>query len=231
MDLRGRTVLLCGGATPLDAALVRELRRSRAELIVHGIPDPGDGASARMSGGRRAVHPVSVEGDASSAAGSAGVLDRAWRIRGRLDAVVLHPALAPLPADLRAEDDDWRALLDSGLKRPFFLAREAGLRMAPAGGRLIFVAESVPEGSAADLATGVVCAGLVTMAEALARALPPAAAVSTVVVGRPTGSQSARHALVSEAARAVCFLLADAPRSSGTIVEIGAVSFARRREV
>lgn len=217
MDLHGRTVLFSGGATPLDHAIQRELERARADLILHGAAGPGERTSRGRLGGSKAK--ASVGGDAASAAGSAEIIARAWQLRGRLAGTVIHPFAMPLDGDWDAADGSWMTLVASGLKGPFFLARAAGLRMAPGGGRLVFVVERAQDEASGRSAAGVVAAGLLTLAGGLAKALRPAVSVATVLIEGSAGPN--RTTDDQETARTVRFLLTERKVAGGAVIELG----------
>jgi NAD(P)-dependent dehydrogenase (short-subunit alcohol dehydrogenase family) len=223
MDPGARTALLCAGDTPVVRAIVRELRRARVRLLLHTFPG-GSGAMAAVERPSRGAvtEPIRIEGDARSPAGAARIVDAAWQVAGRLDAMILQPRCEAPAGDLHAAGEAWEAFLASRLEWPFFLAREAARRMEPKGGRLIFIAEYGAARRTGELAAGVATAGLVTMARALAKALPRTVAVSTLLVQRPDGREHDGGETSAEVGRAVRFLLAAGAKPM--IVEIGSPS-------
>jgi NAD(P)-dependent dehydrogenase (short-subunit alcohol dehydrogenase family) len=188
-----RAVLLCGPARATVAAIARELAGPELTLLVQAAPVEAAAADrlCRSLARRGAAQVVSAPlgGDAHALE----LVTRAWKLSRAIDAVVICPAA---PSTARGGDpslEAWREGVAAGLRAPFFVAKQAGVRMAKPGGRLI-VAVSEP-GRDGDPVAVVVHEGLLCMIEALRKALPRRVAVATVTsAGPPSAALAARIA-------------------------------------
>jgi NAD(P)-dependent dehydrogenase (short-subunit alcohol dehydrogenase family) len=135
----------------------------------------------------------------------------AWNAARGLDSVIICPAITSVAGACDAGLDAWQLGFDAGLRAPFFLAKEVGRRFRRSGGGLVFAIDRVPRGAAA--LPHVIRSALLTMIDALARALPPTVAVAAVVGGRQSPAV--------EVARSVRLLMAEGLRASGTVLELG----------
>ena len=121
----------------------------------------------------------------------AAAVDR-W---GRLDLLAAgHTTLRMGPLD-EMSVDDWWAVVDGALSRPFRLARAAAPHLERSGGSIVFLSsewgtKGLPLGSAFSAGT----AGVVGLMRALARELAPAIRVNVVSPGAVDSSELEVHA-------------------------------------
>jgi NAD(P)-dependent dehydrogenase (short-subunit alcohol dehydrogenase family) len=216
MPPRRRAILLCGPARAPLAAIARELAGREAHLLVQAAPREVAAAdrlcrSLARRGGAAQVVPAALRGDDDARQ----LVAQAWKAARAIDTVVICPALSTASATRDPSLDAWQASLAIGLRAPFFLAKQAGLRMATPGGRLIFAFAAPPRGAGA--AAGVVHAGLLCMIEALGKALPSRVAVNAVIGGGR--SPAAGAAQIARGVRV--FSAADRP-VGGAVLDLAA---------
>jgi len=212
MPKRRQTVLLCGPARRLLAAVARELARAGLPLVIQAAPAEVP-AARRIVAALRGGSPIRIvaaalDGDVASRQ----LIEAAWKAGSGIDAVVL---CVETPADIRVGDadlDDWQQTLGTGLRAPFFVAKHAGLRMRRGTGRLVVAVDG--PGRRAEPMAAVVRGGLDCLIDVLARALPNVAVAG--VFGGRTGSGAV------EIGRTVRILVAEQALPSGTIVDLGA---------
>jgi NAD(P)-dependent dehydrogenase (short-subunit alcohol dehydrogenase family) len=134
-ELTGRVAVVSGGATGIGLATARALAADGATVYL-AVRDLGRGrrVAAEEAAGGADVRAVALDvTDAGSVSRAFDELDRA----GRLDIVVNN---AGVDAVGRVEDlaeSDWDVALDTNLKGPFLVAREAIPRLRAAGGGVV----------------------------------------------------------------------------------------------
>ena len=206
-----RAVLLCGQERPLLAAIARALAGADARLFVQADGRELSAAQRLSAAGSVTV----VRGGLGGESASRQLATAAWKAAGRIDAVIICPALGGAAAATASPSgDEWQVGLDAGLRAPFFLARQVGTRMR-AGSRLLFAIGGLPSG--AGPLPRVVRSALRPMLVALARVWGPRVAVAAVIGGA--------RSTAPDIARGVRLLLDEAPPlPSGTILELGGPS-------
>jgi short-subunit dehydrogenase len=133
MELRGRTVLVTGAATPLGQAIARRLRVEACELVLAGQPgDDLDGLAGELEA-RVAV------GDGARLVEAAGDVD------------ILVTGAGGTGAKDHNSLEDIDRVIDGGLKAPIVLARLFGERMVARGyGHIVFVSSLAAKTASAD---------------------------------------------------------------------------------
>lgn len=200
-----RAVLLCGQQRSVVAAIARELSQSDVRLVVQsGRADLP--ATLRMC--RAALDAAVVIGDARGEVAGEKLATAAWKAARGIDTVIVCPAIAETGrgwSDLRA----WQAV-GAELKAPVFLAKYVGSRLRRSGGRFLLAIDGARgENSMAQ----VTRAALVTVVDALGRALPPAVTVAAVIAGhRPDAAG---------VARGIGRFAAGDPPPNGTVLQLG----------
>jgi 3-oxoacyl-[acyl-carrier protein] reductase len=113
-SLDGRTALVTGGSRGIGAAIVRELARAGASVVV-GYRSGGEEAEAIAGevGGR------ALQADVADPAEARRLVEEA----GELDVLVNNAGLTRDGLLARMSDDDWRAVLDTNLGGVFHTCR------------------------------------------------------------------------------------------------------------
>jgi NAD(P)-dependent dehydrogenase (short-subunit alcohol dehydrogenase family) len=208
MSLAGRNVLI-SGAHALGGSIAQSLAEAGARVILHrGAHHPD---ALRIDAGSVEVltDPLDTVADAEALAA------KCWESFGPLAGLVVLPETSPeLFAD---SDDDWQAAMRSALEIPFFLTRAVASRMAQAGGGCIVNVIGATASGAPDV-NEVTSAGSLTMALALAKALPANVRVCAVV---GCGTDPTSHDALG-IAHAVRFLLGEDSIGSGVVVRLDA---------
>src|SRR5436190_17352166 len=169
-DLEGRVAIVTGGGTGIGLATARALAADGA--VVHiAVRDlaRGHGVAAEASGRGVDVRAVRMDvTDARSVADAFAEIDGA----GRLDIVVNNAGMDLVGRVEELSEMDWDACLDTNLKGPFLVAREAIPRLrATGGGVIVNVASNAGLVARPDEpAYSTSIAGLLMLTRSLARA-------------------------------------------------------------
>jgi pteridine reductase len=227
--LTGRTVLVTGGCRRVGAAIARRLSDDGAAVVLHtrSVDQVAREFAAELGGA-----PI-LRADLARPGGAARLLAAASRRGLELDAIV-HAAASfvgarPLELDAR----QWSQVMDTNLRSFYLLARAfAGVRD---GGDLVAISDSgARELWPGYLAHCVSKAALLSLVDALAKAMAPSFRVNAVLPGPvlPPADASAaerrrmgertllqRVGTAADVAHAVSYLLTSA-YSTGTTIEV-----------
>lgn len=222
MTLGERAVLLATAQNAVGEAIARELRAAMLRVVV--CAPSSDAATTGRStdeGPDGEGQGDLLRGNLSTVAGARELVVRARRVGSPFGALVLSPGNANEHS--RA---GWERAESTLLKVPFFLARDFGLELSDAGGKLVVVVDRRQQPGMDTIAGRVVSAGLVTMVQGLGKALPENVEVGAVIInGAPAGhgTGQAGHGEVGadDVARAIRFLLLAGPSVGGSIIELG----------
>lgn len=217
MAKRRPAILLCGQARATLTAIARELVRTEMPLLIQAAPREV-AAAQRLCRSLSEAAPVAavIAAELGGEAASRRLVQAAWKAADRLEAVVICPALPTAGATREPDLEQWNAGVAAGLRSPFFLAQQAGLRLAEEGGGRLVVAVGAARGGR-DPMTSVVRAGLECMVVALAKALPSAVVVTAVIgAERSPANETAR-----QIARGVRFFVEAARPPSGAVLALG----------
>jgi 3-oxoacyl-[acyl-carrier protein] reductase len=115
-SLEGKTALVTGGSRGIGAAIVQELARAGASVVV-GYHSGSDEAErvAKEAGGR------AINGDVSDPEQAQRLVDEA----GELDILVNNAGVTRDGLIARMSDEDWRTVLDTNLGGAFHTCRAA----------------------------------------------------------------------------------------------------------
>ncbi|WP_265947333.1 pteridine reductase [Dechloromonas sp. A34] len=234
------TVLVTGASRRVGAAIVRELHQAGLNVAIHYRHSAAPAAA--LADELNALRPA-------SAAIFAADLDCLEDIPGLVDAVIsrfgglfalVNNASTFFPTPVGSVDAAiWDNLLSSNLRAPFFLAQAAAPHLKASGGSIVNITDIHAERPLAGFP--VYCAakgGLLNLTRALAIELAPAIRANAVAPGaidwpedRAAFSPKEQAAIVEhtllkrvgtprDVARAVKFLILDAPYVTGQVLNI-----------
>jgi pteridine reductase len=237
--LEGKSVLITGAAKRVGAEIARRVHAAGASVALHYRSAAGEArALAARLNEQRPRSAVVLQADLLDCprlpALVRGVLDSF----GRLDALV-NNASSFFPTALgEATEAQWEDLIGTNLKAPLFLAQAAAPALEASGGTIVSITDIHAERPLRGYP--IYCAakaGLAGLTRALAIELAPRVRVNGVAPGPiqwpEDGSFDAaeRDAIIAhtllkrvgepaDIARAVLFLLADAPYMTGQIIAV-----------
>ena len=237
LPLKGKKILVTGGARRVGEAICRALASRGAEVIVHyhrSEPAARElAASLKKLGGRAET----VQFDLADIAGMRETVSALLERHGSLDALVCNAAVFfPTPFfDVR--EQDWDTIVNTNLKGNFFLCQQIGAKMlADEKGDIVLITDVSGEFPwTGYLPYTVSKAGLNHLVKGLAKALAPHVRVNGIAPGTvlpPDGASLdelegyRRRTLLGrigepeDVAQAVLFFLENARFVTGTVLPV-----------
>ena len=236
--LEGRVALVTGAARRIGAAIVLELARAGADVAIHVRSSAREGvALARRvkALGRRAVV---IEADLADAGACRALVPTAVAALGRLDVLVNNAAVFE-PNDPRVGDAAaWDLHMAVNARAIYLLSAAAGRHWTSRrpGGTIVNIAcASAGAPFAGFLAYSASKAAVVSLTRGYAKALAPHVRVNAVAPGPilpAKGASAARNRAALEAtvmrrfgdasdvAKAVRYLVVDAPLVTGVVLPV-----------
>jgi len=182
VDLSGRNVLVTGGARRIGGAISLALAEAGARVAIHCRTSraEADALAARCPG-----NPVVLQADLGAPAAPARLVVEAWERLGHLDVLVNNASTWEETPPEEVTVAAWDRTLAVNLRAPFFLARDAGLRMRARGSGVIvnLTDWAVDRPYPAYLPYFAAKAGLASSTAGLARAFAPQVRVNAVAPG------------------------------------------------
>jgi len=234
MNLRGKVVVVTGGAKRVGRAIVLELARCGANAVIHCHTSYDDAAATAAAARALGTGAVVVTGDLGVSADVHRIADAACAAFGRIDALVNNASVfVPTPI-ATLTDEQWDHTLAVNLKAPYLLAVRFGrLMQAGEGGAIVNIADwAAMRPYPGYLPYMVSKAGLIALTTGLAKALAPTVRVHCVAPGPvlPPEEYSAvardelsrltplrRLGTPDDVARMVRFLITEADFSTGGV--------------
>jgi pteridine reductase len=235
----GKTVLVTGAARRVGRAIARELHSSGARIALH-YRNAAIEAAAFVSemNALRSDSAIALFADLLDVASLPGLVERIVSHFGGLDALVNNAsAFFPTPVGSIGLAE-WEELIGSNLRAPLFLTQAALPYLKASRGAIVNITDIHAERPLAGYPLySVAKAGLLGLTRALAVDLAPDIRVNAVAPGPilwPDGGRfdaRARARTVAgtllkrtgrpeDIARAVRFLLADAPYVTGQVINV-----------
>ncbi len=230
--------LVTGAAHRVGAAIVRHLHATGYRVLIHYRRSAAPAqALAEELEGLRPGSARTLAAELLDTAALPGLVERARAAWGRLDALVNNASVF-YPTPLGAiEERHWEELLGTNLKAPLFLAQAAAPELRRRRGAIVNIVDIHAERPLKGHPVySVAKAGLAMLTRSLARELGPEVRVNGVAPGAILWPEQgldeaqrreivARTALKrrgepADVARAVLFLLRDAPYVTGQILAV-----------
>ncbi|HUF80611.1 MAG TPA: pteridine reductase [Burkholderiales bacterium] len=238
--LQGRVVLLTGGAKRVGAAICRRLHAAGASLLVHYRSSAIEARALQVELNALRADSVSLaQADLLKAANCAQLVKAALKQFERLDALVNNASsFFPTPVG-EITEEAWDDLMGTNLKAPLFLSQAAAPELRKTHGcivNLVDIHADLPMRNHAVYTAAK--GGLAALTRALARDLGPEVRVNGVSPGtilwpddETWRDEVARQRIINQSAlkrigepddiaRAVQFLLAEAPYVTGQILTV-----------
>jgi pteridine reductase len=238
-SLSGKVVLVTGGAKRVGAAIVRRLHREGADVMLHYRGSEREANALRSElNAARANSVALVQADLLDLAGLAEIVRNAVNRFDRLDALVNNAsAFFPTPVGEMTQAT-WESLIGTNLRAPLFLSQAAAPHLKKTNGAIVNITDIHAERPLKNYVIySIAKAGLAGLTRSLARELGPEVRVNGVAPGPiawpEDGSfdEVARQRVVSntilrrtgdpdDVARAVYYLIAEAPYVTGQIIAV-----------
>ena len=237
-NLDGKVVLVTGAARRIGAAIVTRLHENGARVAIHYRGSAAEAAA--LAGSLNRIRPESAapfQADLLDNEQIAPLIDAVVDWGGRLDGLVNNAStFYPTPIGTITEDH-WTDLMGSNLKAPLFLSQAAVPHLRLQQGAIVNLVDIHAQRPLRNHPVyGPAKAGLAMLTRALAKDLAPAIRVNGVSPGAilwpeegmtPEAEASIlkqiplkRTGEPADIARAVLFLVQDAPYITGQIIAV-----------
>ncbi|TAJ78128.1 MAG: pteridine reductase [Gallionellaceae bacterium] len=238
--MQGKAVLVTGGAKRVGAAICRRLHAAGANIVIHYRSSLYEALALRAElETLRENSAHCVQADLLDIAALKAMVEEAVKRFGQLDALINNASsfyATPLP---QVNERQWSDLLGTNLKAPLFLAQAAADELRRRHGAIVNIADIHAERPMhGHLLYSAAKAGLVALTKGLAQEMAPQVRVNAVAPGVISWPEDAEwadeerrrkivaHTLLKregepdDIARAVQFLLADAPYITGQVISV-----------
>jgi pteridine reductase len=239
LGVEGKVVLITGGAKRVGATICRRLHRAGASIMLHFRASAGE--ARLLQAELNHVRPKSValiQADLLDVAKLPSLVEQTVQTFGRLDALVNNASTFYQTTIGDIGIDDWNNLIGTNLQAPLFLAQAATPALRKAQGSIVNITDIHAERPLKSYVVySVAKAGLVGLTRSLARELAPDVRVNAVAPGpilwpdEEVFDELARQRIIShtplrregspdDIAKAVHYLLADAPYVTGDTINV-----------
>ena len=239
-SLKNKVVLITGGAKRVGAAICRLLHAEGAQLMVHYRSSAFEARALQTE--LNLARPNSVEiiqGDLLDMSVPPKLINKTVKHFGQLD-VLINNASSYYSTELgKIDEDNWQDLMGSNLKAPLFLSQAAAPELRKNNGCIVNITDMhIERPKKGYIVYSVSKAGLVTLTKSLAHELSPDVRVNAVAPGpvlwpedNPQFDEVYRQRVISQTllkrigegndvAKAVKFLIADAPFITGHVLAV-----------
>ncbi|BAN34262.1 short-chain dehydrogenase/reductase SDR [Sulfuricella denitrificans skB26] len=238
--MQGKVVLITGGAKRVGAAICHRLHGEGANLMIHYRSSVVEAEELRDEFNRsRPDSAALAQADLHDVERLPGLVAATVKHYGRLD-VLINNASSFYPTEVGdIRENDWHDLLGTNLKAPLFLSQAAAEQLRHSHGCIVNITDIHAERPMKSYVVySIAKAGLVALTKSLAHELGPQVRVNAVAPGPimwpeadPTFGDLERRRIVAhtllkregspdDIARAVLFLVKDAPYITGTILPV-----------
>jgi pteridine reductase len=239
-SLENKIVLITGGAKRVGAAICRLLHAHGANLMIHYRNSVNEARALQSELNLKRANSVAIiQGDLLNLATLPNLVEETVKHFGKLD-VLINNASTYYPTEIgNINEANWNDLMGSNLKAPLFLSQAAAIELRKQQGCIINITDMhVERPKKAYIVYSVAKAGLVTLTKSLAHELSPEVRVNAVAPGpvmwpenNPQFDEVYRQRVISQTllkrigepddiAKAVKFLIQDAPFMTGQIIAV-----------
>ena len=237
--MEGTVVLITGGAKRVGATICRRLHRAGASVMLHFRSSAGEARLLQAELNHvRAKSVALIQADLLDVAKLPSLVEQTVQTFGRLDALVNNASTFYQTTIGDIGVDDWNNLIGTNLQAPLFLAQAAAPALKKSQGSIVNITDIHAERPLKSYVVySVAKAGLVGLTRSLARELAPDVRVNAVAPGpilwpdEEVFDELARQRIIShtplrregspdDVAKAVHYLLADAPYVTGETINV-----------
>ena len=238
--LQDKVVLITGGARRVGAAICRLLHAGGANLMIHHRTSVSEARAPQSELNlQRPQSAAIIQGDLLNVAMLSNLVQETVSHFGKLD-VLINNASSYYQTEIgEIGEQEWDDLMGSNLKAPLLLSQAAAPELRKQHGCIVNITDMhVERPKKGYVVYSVAKAGLVTLTRSLAQELAPEVRVNAVAPGpvlwpedNPQFDEVYRQRVVSQTllkrlgqpedvARAVRFLIQDAPFTTGHIIAV-----------
>ncbi len=238
--MQGKVVLITGGARRVGAAICRRLHERGADLMIHYRASDMDARALQDELNASRSDSVSlIQADLLNISGLASLVSETVNRFGRLD-VLINNASSFFPTNLGEIDESaWEDLVGTNLKAPLFLSQAAAPQIRKHRGCIVNIVDIHADKPLKNyLVYTTAKGGLVALTKSLAREIGPEARANAVAPGAILWPEDevwadalSRQRIINQTllkrvgepddiAKAVVFLVADAPYVTGQVIAV-----------
>jgi pteridine reductase len=239
-SLQNKIVLITGGAKRVGAAICRLLHANGANLMIHYKNSLKEARALQAELNLQRPNSVAIiQADLLNLSILPSLIQETIKHFGKLD-VLINNASSYYPTEIgNIYEEQWQDLMGSNLKAPLFLSQAAAVELRKQQGCIINITDMhVERPKKGYIVYSVAKAGLVTLTKSLAHELSPEVRVNAVAPGpvmwpedNPQFDELYRQRVISQTllkrigepndiAKAVKFLIQDAPFITGQIIAV-----------
>jgi glucose 1-dehydrogenase len=134
MSLKGKVAIVTGGNSGIGQAIVLELARQGANVVIDYVAHPGATDALEQQVSELGDQSIGVEADASRLADLQMLIDKAVSAFGRLDIMVNNAGVETRTSILDTTEDQYDRVMAINLKGAFFGTQIAAKQMIKQGG-------------------------------------------------------------------------------------------------
>jgi pteridine reductase len=239
-SLQNKIVLITGGAKRVGASICRLLHANGANLMIHYRSSVNEARALQAELNLQRPNSVAIiQADLLNLSVLPSLINETIKHFGKLD-VLINNASSYYPTEIGdIQEEQWQDLMGSNLKAPLFLSQAAAVELRKQQGCIINITDMhVERPKKGYIVYSVAKAGLVTLTKSLAHELSPEVRVNAVAPGpvmwpedNPQFDELYRQRVISQTllkrigepndiAKAVKFLIQDAPFITGQIIAV-----------
>ena len=237
--MQDKVVLVTGGGKRLGAAVCRRLHAAGANLMLHYRASAGEARLLQAELNHlRADSVALIQADLLDHSKLPSLVEQTVQSFGRLDALVNNASTFYPTTIGEINVTDWNDLVGTNLQAPLFLSQAAAPALRKTQGSIVNITDIHAERPLKSYVVySVAKAGLVGLTRSLARELAPDVRVNAVAPGpilwpdEEVFDEIARQRIIShtplkregtpdDIAKAVHYLLADAPYVTGETINV-----------
>lgn len=238
--MQGKVVLVTGGAKRVGAAICRRLHAAGAQVAVHYRSSAQQALALQDELNRlRPKSAAAFQADLLDLNALPQLVHKVIKKFGQLDALVNNASSFYATPLAEVDEQQWHDLLGTNLRAPLFLAQAAADELRRRHGAIVNIADIHAERPMqGHLLYSVAKAGLAALTRGLAQEMAPQVRVNAVAPGVivwPDGPEwedverrrkIVAHTLLKregepdDIARAVVFLIQDAPYVTGQVISV-----------
>ena len=237
--MEGKVVLITGGAKRVGAAICRRLHKAGASIMLHFHSSAGEARLLQAELNHLRANSVAlIQADLLDVAKLPSLAEQTVQSFGRLDALVNNASTFYATTIGEIEVEQWNDLIGTNLQAPLFLSQAAAPALRKTQGAIVNITDIHADRPLKSYVVySVAKAGLVGLTRSLARELAPEVRVNAVAPGpilwpdEDVFDELARQRIIShtplkregtpdDVAKAVHYLLADAPYVTGETISV-----------
>ena len=134
MSLKNKVAIVTGGNSGIGRAIVLELARQEASVVVDYVAHPEATDALESEVGKLGSRAIGVDADVSKLSDLAKLIDAAVRAFGRLDIMVNNAGVETRTSVLDTTEAQYDKVMDVNLKSAFFGTQVAAKQMIKQGG-------------------------------------------------------------------------------------------------